>query len=121
MIKQDVVITSCCNIVLFCRVNEESIYVWWCCGVWYDVAKLYLEKLMLFNAVIEKDENGYFAHIPELKGCMTQGSTYEEALINIKEAAELYLESLEIEEVKSFQNRLFSITPIEVNYHAHLS
>jgi predicted RNase H-like HicB family nuclease len=89
--------------------------------VWYDVAKLYLEELMLFNAVIEKDEDGYFAHIPELKGCMTQGSTYEEALINIKEAAELYLESLEIEEVKSFQNRLFSITPIEVNYHAHLS
>ena len=86
-----------------------------------DVAKLYLEKLMLFNAVIEKDEDGYFAHIPELKGCMTQGSTYEEALINIKEAAELYLESLEIEEVKSFQNRLFSITPIEVNYHAHIA
>ena len=40
---------------------------------------------MLFNAVIEKDEEGYIAHIPELKGCMTQGSTYEEALINIKE------------------------------------
>jgi predicted RNase H-like HicB family nuclease len=88
------------------------------CGMMF---KTILEKFMLFNAVIEKDEDGYFAHIPELKGCMTQGSTYEEALINIKEAAELYLESLEIEEVKSFQNRLFSITPIEVNYHAHLS
>ena len=40
---------------------------------------------------------------------------------DIPKALKYYLESLEIEEVKSFQNRLFSITPIEVNYHAHLS
>jgi len=49
---------------------------------------------MILNAVIEKDKFGYFAHIPELKGCVTQGKTYQEALSNIKEAAELYLESL---------------------------
>jgi hypothetical protein len=28
---------------------------------------------MILNAVIEKDEFGYFAQIPELKGCVTQG------------------------------------------------
>jgi predicted RNase H-like HicB family nuclease len=46
---------------------------------------------MILNTVIEKDEFGYFAQIPELKGCVTQGKTYQETLFNIKEAAELYL------------------------------
>jgi predicted RNase H-like HicB family nuclease len=76
---------------------------------------------VLFNAVIEKDKAGYFAHIPELKGCVTQGKSYEEVLVNIKEAAELYLESLDNEEVKGFENRFFSIAPIEVSYHARVS
>lgn len=76
---------------------------------------------MLFNAVIEKDEAGYFAYIPELKGCMTQGKSYEEVLFNIKEAAELYLESLNCDEVKMFENRFFSLAPIEVSYHANVS
>jgi predicted RNase H-like HicB family nuclease len=52
---------------------------------------------MILNAVIEQDEFGYFVHIPELKGCVTQGKTYQEALFNIKEAAELYLENLQNE------------------------
>lgn len=47
-----------------------------------------------FNIVIEKDGDGFFAYIPQLKGCMTQGDTYEEVMKNIKEAAELYLEVL---------------------------
>jgi len=45
---------------------------------------------VILNALIEKDEFGYFAQIPELKGCVTQGKTYEEVLFNIQEAAELY-------------------------------
>lgn len=55
---------------------------------------------MMLNAVIEKDEFGYVAQIHELKGCVTQGKTYQEALFNIKEAAELYyLESLQNEHI----------------------
>lgn len=73
---------------------------------------------MILNAVIEKDEFGYFAHIPELKGCVTQGKSYEEVLANIQEAAELYLESLQIEEIKALQKRKVSISPIEVAIHA---
>ena len=49
---------------------------------------------MQINAIIEKDEHGYFAFVPDLKGCFSQGETFEEALKNINEAAELYLESL---------------------------
>ena len=46
------------------------------------------------NAVIEKDEYGYYAYTPELSGCQTQGDSIEEVLLNIKEAVELYLETL---------------------------
>lgn len=35
-----------------------------------------------FSVIIEKDQDGYFASCPELQGCYTQGSTYEEALEN---------------------------------------
>lgn len=73
---------------------------------------------MILNAIIEKDEHGYFAHILELKGCVTQGKTYEEALFNVKEAAELYLDSLKADELKAFQHRSVSITPIEMSIHA---
>jgi predicted RNase H-like HicB family nuclease len=46
------------------------------------------------SVVIEKDDSGYYAYCPELKGCQTQGDTFEEALANIKEAVELYIETL---------------------------
>ena len=48
---------------------------------------------MKFTIIITKGEDGYFvAHCPSLKSCWTQGKTEEEALNNIKEAIELYLE-----------------------------
>ena len=40
------------------------------------------------------DEGGYVAIAPSLPGCHTQGDTLEEAEKNIKEAIEVYLESL---------------------------
>ncbi len=46
------------------------------------------------STVIEKDEHGYYAYCPELPGCHSQGDTLEEAVANIKEAIELYLEIL---------------------------
>ena len=46
------------------------------------------------SVVIEKDEDGYFAYCPELEGCMTQGDTLDEVHANIKEAIELYMETL---------------------------
>lgn len=44
--------------------------------------------------IIEEDEHGYYAHCPDLPGCQSQGSTYEEAMENISEAIKLYLETL---------------------------
>lgn len=54
---------------------------------------------MILNAIIEKDEFGYFAYVPGLDGCCSQGETYEEAIKNINEAVNLYLESLEKSEI----------------------
>ena len=48
---------------------------------------------MDFNAIIEKDNDGYFAYVPKLRGCVSQGDTMKETLKNIKEAIELYHES----------------------------
>ena len=45
-----------------------------------------------FSVIIEKDQDGYFALCPELQGCYTQGTSYEEALENIKDAIRLHVE-----------------------------
>ena len=48
---------------------------------------------MRFKVVLEKsDEGGYTAYVPSLPGCISEGETKEEALKNIQEAIELYLE-----------------------------
>jgi len=53
---------------------------------------------MKLPVVITVGEDGYFvAEIPVVPGCISQGRTKEEALVNIKEAAELCLESMEEE------------------------
>ena len=49
---------------------------------------------MKVTVVIEKDEYGYYAFCPELPGCHSQGDCTEEALENVKEAVDLYLETL---------------------------
>ncbi|MCC5842162.1 MAG: type II toxin-antitoxin system HicB family antitoxin [Opitutales bacterium] len=56
-------------------------------------------RTLKFTAIIEGDEEGYYAYVPELKGCQTQGDTVEEALANLREAADLYLETLSPEEL----------------------
>ncbi len=53
---------------------------------------------MKLPVVITTGEDGYLvAEIPVVPGCISQGRTKEEALANIKEAAELCLESMEKE------------------------
>jgi predicted RNase H-like HicB family nuclease len=53
---------------------------------------------MEIKVVLEKqEEGGYTVYVPSLPGCISQGDTREEALKNIKEAIELYLEADENE------------------------
>ena len=54
-----------------------------------------------FDVVILEDESGgYVAFVPALLGCHTQGDTLQELMDNVKEAVELYLETLTEEERK---------------------
>jgi predicted RNase H-like HicB family nuclease len=51
---------------------------------------------MKLRVVLEpSDEGGYTVHVPSLPGCISEGETIEEALANIREAIELYLEPTE--------------------------
>lgn len=67
------------------------------------------------SVVIEKDENGFYAWCPELKGCQSQGNTLEEAIANIKEAIELYLETLPSGDRDVLLSREIVTTAVEVN------
>jgi len=50
---------------------------------------------MRFRIIIEKDEDGVFvAECPALPGCVSQGKTRMEAVMNIKDAVKGYLMSL---------------------------
>ena len=51
---------------------------------------------MKLKIVLEpSEEGGYTAIVPSLPGCISEGDTKEEALKNIREAIELYLEPIE--------------------------
>lgn len=50
-----------------------------------------------FSAVLHKEEDMFVAQCPEI-GTVSQGCNVEEALVNLKEATELYLDEFPIEE-----------------------
>jgi predicted RNase H-like HicB family nuclease len=50
------------------------------------------------QVIIEQDEDGkYVAECPSLRGCYTQGDTFEEAVGNIREVIEMCIEELKEE------------------------
>lgn len=57
-----------------------------------------MEIIMKLQVVLEpSDEGGYTVLVPSLPGCISEGDSLEEALTNIREAIELYLEPVEEE------------------------
>ena len=48
-----------------------------------------------FTAIVQKEEDGYIAKCPEI-GTISQGATLKEAIANLKEATELYLEEFSL-------------------------
>ncbi len=68
-------------------------------------------KVKNFAVLFEQEKGGgYSVSVPSLPGCFSQGDTFEEALKNIQEAIDLYLEDEELPEqpIKEF------IVPVEV-------
>jgi predicted RNase H-like HicB family nuclease len=55
------------------------------------------DNSMRLKVVLEpSDEGGYTVYVPSLPGCISEGETVEEALDNIREAIDLYLEPVEL-------------------------
>ena len=52
---------------------------------------------MKLKVVLEKSDEGYTAYVPSLPGCISEGNTIDDAIENITEAIELYLEPVDDE------------------------
>ena len=79
------------------------------------MTKKRVAKVLQYTAVFEPEEvGGYSVTIPVLPGCISQGDTFEEALGNIKEAAELYLEDLKEKDIPR-EERPIVVSPIQVS------
>ena len=78
------------------------------------------KQIFEYVAVFEPDEKagGFSVTIPALPGCISEGDNFEEALQNIQEAAELYLEVLGKEKKKDLLKResRVIIAPIQVAF-----
>ena len=77
----------------------------------YTIGMKKKQKIYSYSVFYEAvPDGGYVVFAPALPGCHSQGETLEEAEKNIKEAIEVYLESLVArresipEEIKSFQS-----------------
>lgn len=66
------------------------------------------------SVIVERDEHGYYAYCPELKGCQSQGDTLDEAMTGIREAVELYMETLSDDEKRDLLSREILSTSVEV-------
>ena len=53
--------------------------------------------------VHDAEEGGYWAEVPAIPGCATQGDTFEDLLLNLYDAVDLCL-SVELEEVEVSKN-----------------
>jgi predicted RNase H-like HicB family nuclease len=62
-----------------------------------------------FTAIIQKEEDMYIAKYSEI-GTISQGNTIEEAVTNLKEATELYLEEFPVKEKSRPLITTFEIT-----------
>lgn len=65
---------------------------------------------MKLQVILEpSDEGGYTVVVPALPGCISEGDTREEALQNIREAIELYLEPIEDDQTFSSDAEVLEI------------
>ncbi|MCG3164637.1 MAG: hypothetical protein POELPBGB_00396 [Bacteroidia bacterium] len=70
-------------------------------------------KTTRFTALLEKEGNQYVALCPELD-IASQGNTMEEAMANLKEAVELFLECADTTEINQRLHTDLFITQFEV-------
>jgi len=67
-----------------------------------------------FNIIIEKDEDGiYVGTVHELPGCRSQANSEEKLLKNMKEAIELYLSTMDSEEIQELDENLTELMEVK--------
>ena len=65
---------------------------------------------MKLKVILElSNDGGYTVYVPSLPGCISEGDTKEEALSNIKEAIELYLEPVEDDYTPSLNSEIIEV------------
>ena len=65
---------------------------------------------MLIKIVLEpSEEGGYTAIAPSLPGCISEGNSREDAINNIREAIELYLEPVEDDQILSRNSEIVEL------------
>ncbi len=70
---------------------------------------------MRYTVVLERDEDGiYIATVPALPGCISDGPTVEEALRNVREAVQAYIEDLR-EDGENIPNDIEIIASVELD------
>lgn len=73
------------------------------------------KKVFEYTVVFQEEkEGGYSTWVPTLPGCASQGETFEEALSNIKEAIELYLEDTPKKEIENEDYNKQFVIPVRV-------
>jgi predicted RNase H-like HicB family nuclease len=68
-----------------------------------------------FPIIIEQDVEGYFAFCPELQGCYSQGETYEEVIVNIKDAINLHLQDRIAENEEIPMTKSISLSTVHIS------
>lgn len=65
---------------------------------------------MQVRVILEPSEDGgYSVRVPTLPGCISEGDTREEALANIREAIQLYLEPVEDDTAPAAEGEIVEI------------
>ena len=65
--------------------------------------------------IIERDSDGFFVSCPALKGCYTQGTNYDEAIANIKDAIRLHLEDRQANHEELMEDKSVSLSTVDVS------
>lgn len=67
---------------------EKSFYLPFCTSKW-QVKMIKYEVILYWST----EDNAFIAEVPELPGCMADGATYREALTNVEQIAQEWIET----------------------------
>lgn len=71
-------------------------------------------QILRFCVVIERDDDGYVAFVPDLPGCYTQGDTYEDVVLHVRDAIRLHIDDQMSRGEQIPQPEQVSFTTVEI-------